>query len=466
MGEKRAGRHPEPARAKAAAGGGWLRWLAIGGETFVIGPLIGFVAGLMLFFGGMFLALAWQAGAQPVADAAHYAAFTGKASGHIVESWFALELDPRDIADSRLLNWQPVARVSACAIVAYGEQWDGARRAFCGQRLPFRDSDSWNELLAAAGIPFALAREANGFAVGEIRADETALDWLKKHPPRDTFMLSKPPPATALGELKQQLDDPLQLAIIGWTTAAPEFPLAFDPRHPDEPMLAPLVGDKQQVQWIAWLIFVAVLGVPGFFIWRAGMAFLLGGLPLALQWLLTIAPLLALPWWSVFLPVLLSHLNVDASKLAVALLEDSTRYGEVIASTPDQARLAGGERLTWRAATGDYADTFGRLTFAMPQPAPKSADAVLTALRAQISAQVRTLDANEKAALFVRLRRQFEASWRRVQKVFDSAALDALRDPGSGADVHRVAKDFLISASGATYYEDQLDAMESAARTQ
>ena len=100
------------------------------------------------------------------------------------------------------------------------------------------------------------------------------------------------------------------------------------------------------------------------------------------------------------------------------------------------------------------------MQFSPPEPPPKTEAAALAALRAQASVTVRRLDPAEQAALFIRLRQQYDAFARNVQSMFWSAAEDVLRDPQSGAAAHRAARNFLIFASGGTYYEDQLDALE------
>jgi hypothetical protein len=50
-----------------------------------------------------------------------------------------------------------------------------------------------------------------------------------------------------------------------------------------------------------------------------------------------------------------------------------------------------------------------------------------------------------------------------VQKLFSPAAEDVLRDAAGDRGVHLAARRFLIFASGATYYDDQLDKLEQGA---
>ncbi len=447
-----------PVQVHAAS---WIRNMLVGSALqFLTAPLIGIFAGFLLLFGGIFLAVAWNSGPQPLLDSMHYASFTGKVDGRIVESWAALEFDPADLPRDKLY-WQPYAKIATCAVVDFAGDWGEQQRAFCGNRFQFRDDfhlDDWNTL--APGVPFAFTRDASGFAVEEIRLGRTALDWLSSHPPHSTFMLSKPPPTTALGALREALDLPLEVAVASWATPIPAFPLAFDPQHPGDAMPAKYVADKQQGFWLGGLVFTLILAIPGLLVWRLGFGIFLFGQPNAVQWLATIALLAALPWWGDALPKFLRHVNRDWASVASDMLDDISRVTRLNANARGDATLADGERLTWHVDKGAYADTFGRIHFVLPDPAPKAPDAARSALIAQVNAQVSKFDPGEQAALFVRLRQQNDAGLSRVQSLFFSAAEATLRDGNSSVAAHRAAREFLIYASGGHYYEDQLDAME------
>lgn len=425
--------------------------------------VLGLVAGFFLLFSGIFLAVAWSTGPQPLIDSFRYAPYTGQASGRIVESWTAVEFDPADLPQGKLY-WQPVSRISPCVVVEYAGDWGSAlRRAFCGNRFDFREDfrfDDWNTM--APGVPFAFLRDASGFAVEEIRMSKVALDWITTHPPNNTFMLSKPPPTTALGALREQLDRPLDVATASWSAPFPQYPLAYDPKHPDQAMPAKFVDERRSGFWWGSLIFTAILAAPGIFVWRLGMNWLTGQSGTIL-WVLTLAPMLALPWWSEVLPQIVHRANRDWAEIGSAMLDDINRVTRFSASARDDATLAGGERLMWHVESGAYADTFGRVHFSVPQPLPASPNAALDALRTQASEQVGRLASAERAALFIRLRQQFDAFARQVQNVFTTAAEDTLRDAGADATAHRAAREFLIFASGGGYYEDQLDALEKSA---
>jgi hypothetical protein len=455
--------------ASAAAGdatpgeqssGGLRETLLVSLGGLAAAPLIGVLAGFLLLFGGIFLAIAWMIGPQAYIDSLRYAVYTGHTGGHIVDSWAALEFDPSDLPAGKL-RWQPYAKISSCVVVEFTGDWSAPlQRGYCGNRFTFSDSfrlDVLDEM--APGVPFAFLRDANGFAVTEVRMSKAAHDWLSAHPPHDTFLLSKPPPKTALAELHEQFDNPLDVAIASWTTPFPPYPLVFDPQHPDQALPAALVADLRSAFWRGPWFFALLLAVPGFFVWRAGMNVLTGQTG-PLLWVLAILPLLALPWWGDVLPRLLRHANSDWAAIATGMLDDITRVTRFSDGAPSDALFADGERMVWHADQGMYADSFGRIRFTPPQTMPNSADGALALLRAQASAQVRTFDAATQKTLFERLRQQYEANARGVQKLFRQAAEDVLRDAGSDRSAHLAARRFLIFGSGATYYDDQLDKIE------
>lgn len=429
---------------------------------FAVAPLIGLIAGFLLLFGGIFLAVAWTVGPKPLLDARQYAPFTAQTQGRIVESWVALEFDPAVLPQGKLY-WQPWSKVTPCAVVEYGSDWGAPlQRGFCGNRLQFRDDfrlDDWHTLMP--DVPFSFARDANGFAIQELRMSKTALDWLSQHPPHDTFMLPKPPPATALGALKHQFDAPLDVALSSWTSPPQSIPLAYDPRHPEAAVPAKIVENARGGAWWLGLIFALIFVVPGLFVFRMGLS-LLTGQSGALLWVLTAAVLVALPWWGELLPRVVAQANKDWASIASDMLDDIGRVTRFTANAPNAALLRGGERVVWKGGEGEYADTFGRLHFALPNPVPKSDAEALAALSAQATQQVRTFDSTRRAELFQRLRRQYEAGQQDVQRLFTMAAEDTLRDAQADTTAHKAARDFLIFASGGTYYDDQLDKIEVA----
>jgi hypothetical protein len=464
MGKKSSGRHnaahgPEKNRASEPATiATRLRGMLLGTVAqFLVGPIIGMVAGSLLLFGGIFLDVAWIVGPQPLIDSWHYATFTGKATGRIVESWAALEFDPRDMGQKR--RWFGFGKISACAVVEYDGDWGATvRRAFCGNRFSFSDDfhlADWKTL--APGIPFAFPRDASGFMLQEIRMSKTAFDWLAANPPHSTFTLSKPPPTSALGALKEQFDSPVEVGVASWSAPIPVFPLAYDRRRRAEAMPAGYVADRRQKFWLGGLVFAAILGVPGVLVWRMGIALLFGSQRRAVLWIVTIAPLAALPWWGDALPQFLRYVNRDWAAVASDMLDDITRTTRLTASTPAEATLADGERVVWRLDQGAYADTFGRMRFVLPDPAPTTPDAALAAMKAQVSAQVRELEASERAALFVRLEQQKNAGLAETQTLFTSAAEDALHRADTDPAVRRAARHFLSFAMA--YNDWDIDAL-------
>ena len=427
-------------------------------------PIIGLLAGFLLLVGGIFLAVAWQAGPRALIDASHYSTFTVKADGRIVESWTAIEFDPSVLPPGKL-NWQPYSKISPCVVVEYSGDWNSAiRRAFCGNRFQFRDDfrfDDWHTM--APGVPFAFARDKNGFDQEEIRFEKTALDWLSKNAPYDTFAMSKPPPTTALAALKEHFDQPLAVAMASWSTPFPPYPLLYDPKFPDQAMPAKYVEDRRDS--FAWgvMIMTALLAIPGFLVWQLGIRFLTGQSG-AILWIVSIVPLLALPWWNDLLPQIVRRANSNWADIVTDMLDDIDRVTRFTASAPNDALLVDGERVVWHVESGAYADSFGRISFAIPQPLPKSADDALIALETQTSDSVAKLDSPDRAALFKRLRQQNDAGLDKVQRVFWKAAEDTLRDANADRAAHNAARNFLVFASGGHFAEDQLDKIEVAPR--
>ena len=449
---------PPPEAADARS---WREWLIATFGMLAAAPLIGLFAGFLLLFGGMFLGIAWQAAMKPLVDMRQYAAFTSATSGRIVESWAALDFDPANLAAGKLY-WDRVSKISRCAVVEYqaGDWGAPLRRAFCGMRLNFSDRfrlADWDEALQD-GIPFTFLRDASGFEVQEVRLSKATLDWISRHSPRDTFGMSKPPPATALAALREQFDWPVDIAVLSWTREVPEFPLRFDPQRPQEAMPARFVEDSRQ--WNpAGAIIALVLAVPGFWVWRMGMrVFFLGEPSRVVLWGLTLLPLLALPWWGEMLPKLLAHANRNWASVAGDMLDDVTRSARLNASAPERAEFAQGERLLWRLDQGEYADTFGRIRYAKPKPAPTTEEEVVAALQEQTAVQVAKMSSQEQLALFLRLMQDKEHARDRVQIVFAPAAEAVERDPRADPAVHRAARRFLLF--GANYNVWDVDALE------
>ena len=453
----------EPADAAAATSRGHpLRdWLVGTLGMMAAAPLIGMIAGFLLLFGGIFLGVAWQVAMKPLVDMRQYAGLTSAISGHIVESWAALNFDPGDLPTGKLY-WDRASKISRCAVVEYNAGDWGAplRRAFCGMRINFSDNfrlNDWDEALQD-GIPFTFLRDASGFEVQEIRMSKTTLDWISKHPPRDTFGMSKPPPTTALAALREQFDWPVDIAALSWTRSVPDFPLRVDPQHPQEAMPAKTVEDSRN--WNpTGAVLALLLAVPGFWVWRMGIRVFFPTEPSPIVlWMLTLLPLLALPWWGEVVPKLVAHVNGNWATFGSEMLDDVTRSSRLIASSPDDAEFAHGERLLWRLDQGQYAATFGRIRYAKPEPAPKTKDDVIAALRAQTAAQVAQMAPQEQLALLEQLMRDKDHDRNRVHAVFTTAAEAIERDAGADPALHRAARRFLLFAADYNVWE--VDALE------
>ena len=440
----------------------WLQNL-LGG--ILAGPVIGLVAGFMLLFAGVFLILGWSVSFGPLIDQHRYAAFTGSATGKIVDSWMALSFDPRDMPKDKL-RWFGYAKITGCAVVEYpGDFSAPLRRAFCGSRFDFgEDFAAIDFKTMAPDVPFAFARDAKGFAIQQLRASADAVHWLKSHPPYSTFMLGKPPAPTALDALREQFDQPTEIALASWSTPIPDFPLALDPAHPEQAMPAKYVEQRRGTFWYGGFVFAAIFFAIGLTVWTFGMGFLFGGLSKPVFWLATLTPLLGLPWASDGLPKLIRYVNHDWGEIATDLVSDLSKGTRLDAFDPEDARLANGERIEIYADRGRYVDTFGKIPFRKP-PQMVSTTQAMGALVDQTSAYVAALDSTAKASLFIRLRGLDEANLKHTQSLFFNAAQEVLKDANANAQAHAAAKKFLLFASGGHYSEDQLEATEVAPNT-
>src|SRR5262249_46013770 len=163
--------------------------------------------------------------------------------------------------------------------------------------------------------------------------------------------------------------------------------LLFDPRDPRGALPKAWVEEGRAVPplWALALIFL-VTGAPGVFAWIEGMAFLLGAMPRWAFWFVALVPLGALPWWSARLPHTIANMNAGMGEILTGVLEDVNRSSSVAATTPAKARLANGERLTWRLADGHYATTLGHFRWAPPADPAGSVESARRALVASLTA--------------------------------------------------------------------------------
>ncbi|MGE5233176.1 MAG: hypothetical protein ACM3OB_03625 [Acidobacteriota bacterium] len=427
-------------RTPSAAAGRWRGFIAGQVAGLVLSPFTGMISGFFLLFAGIFLIVAWQAGPQHLVDAARLGKLTGHANGKIVESWLAVDWDPAEMGTS--VEWRAFTKASPCAVVEYSGDWGApVRRAFCGPRLQFNDMYTLHDVRELSpGVPFAFARDPSGFLEPEIRIRKSARDWLAAHqpgwpPPSD------PPPQNALAALRLELDRPVDYAVAGWTQPAPILPLAVDPHQPDDAMPAGWVA-KRLAQGANWFAF-AIGALIGLLVWTEAMAFLFGGTQRWLFVLLTVIPLAALPYWAENLPRVLRWFDARWASIAADMLGDIDPLAVLTASAPDQAVLAHGERLVWKAGAGAYADTFGEFRLTEPEPAPTSADAALTDLAASVTAQARALSEADQIALLGRLERDKKRELSHAGLPFLPFAAAILRDRQASPALFRAAKRFL-----------------------
>lgn len=392
------------------------------------------------------LAMAWTVGVQPLLETVRYALPSATAAGRIVESWLALDLDPGDIRQDQ--PWPAFATTTPCTVVEY-EAGTGSplRRAFCGDSWSMKRVSVFAPTDITRGVPLSFLRDANGFMLREVRMSKAALDWLSANPPSTTAGLSKPPPTTALGALKEQGDDPARVAVSSWSTPASTIPLVFVRGFPKHAVPAAFVEARLDKRFRLRALGSAIFLVGfGWSFWKRGMNLLLPAWRRNVRRLLIIAPLATVPWWGDAVLFFLHPTDGVYSAVLEGMFRDFSNI-HLYPSAPADARLAAGERLVWHLDEGAYADTFGRVRFAPPDSL-LSRDGARYALQKQVGDQVHTLDATAQAALFERLKRQEYAGFDKVQEIFLPAARRIVRDENASATARGAAKEFLIARLG------------------
>lgn len=402
----------------------------------VLGPLAMLQAAAYIGIAGFVLVMAWQNGPQRLIDAGNAAQFTVHKDARIVDSWVALEFDPGDMGKNT--NWRAFAKVTPCAIVEYDGDWGSASRAFCGNRHTFYEQYTVHDLrLMAPMVPFEFQRDANGFSVPEIRMDKAARDWLAKQP-----VVHLHREYSALEEMGRRLDRPVEVAILSWSTRPPAFPLALDPKHPEEAMPAGRTEWLQMREAEEWfpVIFAAAIGLV---FWFKGMFIVLAKLVPAGRVILASLPLIALPWWQAELPRALRSLNAEVARIIANEMSDIDIAGRFTAGAPAGAMQRDGEPIIFGIDRGPYRDTMGQIRFVLPHPPPASADAALAALTANVAAQMRQFDAARKIEMFQRLTSDKREGFAGAGLIFVPAAIDAMTDPNAGQEVQLAAARYL-----------------------
>lgn len=432
---------PPPAPSASARLGEALKAIAIGKAAgLTIGWGVRLYAAIFLGAAAVFLTLGWKSGPQRVLDAREYAAFTATARGRVVESWLAIEFDPARVGAAGY--WRASARATPCAVVEYEGDWGSPlRRAFCGKRLQFNESYHLHDLdEMATDVPFDWPREANGFALPEMRFAPATLRWLAQTPQPDADRDALAP-RTMLGVLERESDRPDDVAIESWATPPRAFPLALDPAQPAGAMPKGHVDGRREAG-SAWVVSLMPLAA-GALLWFFGMGVFLPAMHPAARLFFTVLPLLALPWWGDALPRNLARIHPDVAEVVAEMLDSVERVERIVAGEPDEATLAGREALRFRVGGGAYAETLGRLRFAKPERPAKNGDEALAALVAAVTPQVRAMTGAERVALFHRLSSDKSAGRTGAGLLFLSAAREAILDGRSPADVRDAAGGFL-----------------------
>jgi hypothetical protein len=416
-----------------------LQVLAAWAANAVLGKAARFYSVIFLGFGGVALSIAWTVGPQQALDERAYARLTARADARIVERWLAIEWKT---SDSWVPDWRNVAKATPCAVLDYDGDWGSTQRAFCGTRFPFNTSYHPHRLdELAPGVPFDWARDASGLMVPELRMGAA----LKRHLEAKA---AEPPPFPNIVDAKNafellqfELVSPTESAIRGWSSAPAKVVLAVDPSDPESAIPAGFIDKrgKREIHWVA-TVFAGAFGLA---LWWAGANILLPHLPLPTRVIMAALPLAALPWWGDELPKYLARLNEDFAEMVEDMLGDVDRLGRLVASAPEDALLARGERVTYKPGGPPYEQTFGRLKLAAPTRPFATPDLALAALTRTVAEQVRAWPADERAALFQKLEAEKKRSLYGAGLAFTPAAAEQVSDPRTEDAPRRAARAFL-----------------------
>ncbi len=436
------GRAPHPAPAAQVLSGGSARDVLSG---LVLGAVFGkftrLYAAIFVAVAGFVLSFAWTLGPQRLLDDTAFAKLTARAEARIVERWLAVEWKTRDAWLAP--DWRQVAKATTCAVLEYDGDWGSRQRAFCGTRLPFF---THYEPLArdqvAPGVPFDWPRDASGLLVPEIRVAPATKRYLEATPAIVHAFPHITDAKNALELLQFELVSPTESAIRGWTSAPVTLSVAVDPKDPATAMPAGFI-EKRGASKPGDGVGVVIAGGIGLAFWWAGVSMLLAHVPLLARSIMAVLPLLALPWWGDELPKYVERLNEDVAEVMEDMLGSVDRLGRLVASAPEEALLAQGERLSWKTVGAPYAETFGRLALAAPRPPVATPELALAALSATAAAQARAWPAAERVALFESLLVEKKRSLYGAGLVFLSAGREALMDPRGDPAVRAAAAAWL-----------------------
>ncbi|APV50894.1 hypothetical protein BWI17_15075 [Betaproteobacteria bacterium GR16-43] len=405
----------------------------------MLGKFLRIASAPLIGIGGFVLSMGWTMGPQQLIDDARFAKLTTKVEARVVDRWLAVEWKPGD--EAKAPDWRNVAKATACAVVEYEGDWGNQRRAFCGTRLPFRPSFGVTDLdQLAPGVPFSWSRDASGIAVPEVRVAGATKVYLERAKPSVPAFPNTATARNALELLQFEIQSPVAATIRGWTSPEPTMRVAIDPADPANAMPAGFLERPPKGAWIYATIFCAVFG--GVFYW-VGMSLLLANLPFVTRILMTVIPLLALPWWGEYLPKAIARLHEDFGEVIEDMLGDVDRLGRLVSSDPGEALLANGERLAWAPGGPPYDKTFGLLKIAPPAQAFSSGDAALATLNGRVSEQVRAWPDEQRAEVFVALKSEKVRSLYGAGYAFLPAAAEALSDPRASDATKAAARAFL-----------------------
>jgi hypothetical protein len=261
------------------------------------------------------------------------------------------------------------------------------------------------------------------------------------HGPPSVFTPADLKSGTEMSWLRHAYDRPGDEAVAGWVQPEPKLSIAVDPARPGVAWPVGFIEDqsRRKPDWI-----VGVLGfLFGTIAWFIGWQLVLGERSPVLVAVFAIGLLLGLPWWGEALPRMIRSMNADFGEVIADMLGDVDALDRLVASAPEDATLAQGERIAWRAGDDVYADTFGKIAFKLPNPRPANPDAALNALADEVAANMRALDESDRSKIFERLEQNKIGGRSQAGFVFLRAAREAFVDAHAAPAVRDHARRFL-----------------------
>jgi hypothetical protein len=380
----------------------------------VVGRVRMIAAAIPLLFGGIFLAGAWDWGADAWSRRQDRLAMTGRGEARVEASWWRIDFDPEHLGEHDT-NWRDLTRRTLCSRFRFVDGSDGGPVSVACRTVRRLDDGSLLLHADSPELPVRWRDEA-GRPRLDLRLTARAEDWLAAHPalwwplvPQDEATRWAHVAGSELDALLIEADHPAELLLLAHRqAAAPAVTMAFDPAAPARAMpLAALVPAADDLPDLGFLPFLALAGL---LLWTLGCVLATLELRPWVRVAVVAGTLAFLPWWSGALPRALELLWRPAGQMFVFMGPELVGHPAAVASAEAEADgdwLVGqpverARPLTF--ATSRYGDVLAPLADALPAPAPgASADELLAAAAAAATERVLALPDAHLAELVERL---------------------------------------------------------------